>query len=357
MHSTKIRRAAVRRSSRRTVSLAVAGAILATAAAYAGFTFNTAPAPGGFMQAGAGPSTPGSGPWPGSDFTGQHSAAGCDFHELSFSGNGSATQSAAYASGNYSNGASGTAGMGYIKGHAQNNAPNNSFFAGSSANGGWTETFVISSPANTGQPGIMQFTMHVQGTLAATGFAGSSSFTVTGYKDASQLMANSYFSPGGSDLQGTDRQYGHWAIATYGNPPTDGKTVNDTVTFAVPFTYGTPFKLGIYAAARAGMRSSSGVAGNSTADSDFSNGLTWGGITNVYLAGVPTADYSITSGTGINWGGPVGPPNPADLNHDGMVDGADLGMLLGAWGTPGADLNGDGTTDGADLGILLGEWS
>lgn len=47
---------------------------------------------------------------------------------------------------------------------------------------------------------------------------------------------------------------------------------------------------------------------------------------------------------------------PADLNCDGVVDGADLGILLGAWGTPDGDLNGDGETDGADLGILLGAW-
>jgi hypothetical protein len=46
----------------------------------------------------------------------------------------------------------------------------------------------------------------------------------------------------------------------------------------------------------------------------------------------------------------------ADLNCDGAVNGDDLGILLGAWGTPAADLNGDGTTDGNDLGILLGDW-
>ncbi len=47
-----------------------------------------------------------------------------------------------------------------------------------------------------------------------------------------------------------------------------------------------------------------------------------------------------------------------DLNNDGIVDGADLGILLGGWGQPGpSDLNNDGTTDGADLGILLGQWS
>ena len=48
---------------------------------------------------------------------------------------------------------------------------------------------------------------------------------------------------------------------------------------------------------------------------------------------------------------------PADLTGDGQVDGADLGLLLGAWGGPGAsDLTGDGNTDGADLGLLLGAW-
>ncbi len=47
---------------------------------------------------------------------------------------------------------------------------------------------------------------------------------------------------------------------------------------------------------------------------------------------------------------------PADLNGDGQVDGADLGVLLGSWGTGTNDLNGDGQVDGADLGVLLGDW-
>jgi len=48
-----------------------------------------------------------------------------------------------------------------------------------------------------------------------------------------------------------------------------------------------------------------------------------------------------------------------DLNGDGVVDGADLGILLNAWGPcPGcpADLDGNGVVDGADLGILLNAW-
>ena len=48
-----------------------------------------------------------------------------------------------------------------------------------------------------------------------------------------------------------------------------------------------------------------------------------------------------------------------DINSDCTVDGGDLGILLGAWGTTGrnkSDLNGDGTTSGADLGLLIAAW-
>jgi len=50
---------------------------------------------------------------------------------------------------------------------------------------------------------------------------------------------------------------------------------------------------------------------------------------------------------------------PTDFNQSGSTDGADLGILLGAWGAtgqPGVDLNHDGIINGADLGALLGSW-
>lgn len=52
------------------------------------------------------------------------------------------------------------------------------------------------------------------------------------------------------------------------------------------------------------------------------------------------------------------PTNPCDLTGDGVVDGADLTVLLGSWGTDDAlaDLDASGTVDGADLTILLGCW-
>lgn len=53
---------------------------------------------------------------------------------------------------------------------------------------------------------------------------------------------------------------------------------------------------------------------------------------------------------------PPPPPCPADLDGNGAVDGSDIAVVLGNWGTPGADLTGDGTTDGADLAVVLGAW-
>ena len=57
------------------------------------------------------------------------------------------------------------------------------------------------------------------------------------------------------------------------------------------------------------------------------------------------------------------PPAPVgDINGDGSVNGADLGLLLIEWGDCplegpcNADLNGDGMVNGVDLGLLLQNW-
>lgn len=54
-----------------------------------------------------------------------------------------------------------------------------------------------------------------------------------------------------------------------------------------------------------------------------------------------------------------GNPPAGDLNADGIVNGADLALLLSRWSTAdaAADLNGDGTVGGPDLGLLLSSWS
>jgi hypothetical protein len=54
--------------------------------------------------------------------------------------------------------------------------------------------------------------------------------------------------------------------------------------------------------------------------------------------------------------------DPADLNGDGVVNGADLGTLLSNWGPCAAgacagDLDCSGTVDGSDLGAMLAAWT
>ncbi len=52
-------------------------------------------------------------------------------------------------------------------------------------------------------------------------------------------------------------------------------------------------------------------------------------------------------------------PCPADFNDDGVVNGDDLGTLLGSWGACvdcEADFDLSGQVDGNDLGTLLGAW-
>jgi hypothetical protein len=78
-------------------------------------------------------------------------------------------------------------------------------------------------------------------------------------------------------------------------------------------------------------------------------------------ATVATSDENVPGATSaqvtVTLSATVGGGNPADLNGDGVVNGADLGILLASWGSSGAaDLDGNGTVDGADLGLLLADW-
>jgi hypothetical protein len=52
---------------------------------------------------------------------------------------------------------------------------------------------------------------------------------------------------------------------------------------------------------------------------------------------------------------------PNDITGDGSIDGADLALILAAWGSCtvipcGADLNDDHRVDGADLALVLATW-
>lgn len=73
----------------------------------------------------------------------------------------------------------------------------------------------------------------------------------------------------------------------------------------------------------------------------------------------PCGEYAVIDLGAFEVTGVIAPVvHTPDLNGDGTIDGADLGLLLSAWGdcTGGcclADFNADGQVNGADLGLLL----
>lgn len=119
-------------------------------------------------------------------------------------------------------------------------------------------------------------------------------------------------------------------------------------------------------------QASGGNAGNDVGDSD-EDGATIGDATPFDVANNPRGlndsgmPDNVGAGLGLfidigAWefqGTTTGPlPSIADLDQNGLVDGADLGLLLSTFGTAGpiGDLNFSCFVDGADLGILLSEW-
>jgi hypothetical protein len=74
-------------------------------------------------------------------------------------------------------------------------------------------------------------------------------------------------------------------------------------------------------------------------------------------------DPAAIVGTWTDLGGNSFDPNAcvlADIGGDGVVDGADLAIILADWGQPclgcPSDINDDGLVDGADLALVLAGW-
>ena len=97
------------------------------------------------------------------------------------------------------------------------------------------------------------------------------------------------------------------------------------------------------------------------------NGFTFGWGYDLYLdePDNPNNPRNIKAAGFIATFKPILPACPCigDLNGDCLVDGADLGLLISAWGSCGkkgpgclGDLNDDGLVDGADLGLMVSDW-
>ncbi|MFO0872411.1 MAG: hypothetical protein U0575_00380 [Phycisphaerales bacterium] len=126
---------------------------------------------------------------------------------------------------------------------------------------------------------------------------------------------------------------------------TDGGAFN-TVTFEA-FGPGN-VSLGVIIAPNVG----DGAFNSMTAEDRFFGVSDPGGISAISIKSVPSGGGSGLEVDHLQYG--FAPTCLGDLNADGTIDGADIGLLLAQWGAPGSgDLNCDGIVDGADVGLLL----
>ncbi|RYG23430.1 PEP-CTERM sorting domain-containing protein [bacterium] len=236
--------------------------------------------------------------------------AGLHDADWGFFTSGSASASASYSDSIVTASATSFVGLGQMHLYADNSGPNSGFRYGGGS-GGWIDTLTINSAGLTGTAGRLVYTLDVEGMLKSTGFSGASRIQILEYKDKQMVPRDSVFDSSNDPLEvSTDRQMVVYGVASdFSN---EHRTIDKTVTFTVPFTYGTPFELGIFANAVAGARSSSGVGGISTAEIDFKNTILWNGISSVLdPSGQGVSDFSIVSASGTDWTQPV--PEPGTM--------------------------------------------
>lgn len=172
-------------------------------------------------------------------------------------------------------------------------------FTGGFANGGWLDMLTVlpAQAAQIGQTAIFSFQLHVTGSLAALPQGNSgTSITLTAYRN--DVSVNQV---GGS---------GHLVIGGQGQGGFPySQTVDQIETFSVPVTLGTAFELGIFGLARSGA-ASRGPDWWSEASNDFSNTITWAGVSGLTVDGQAVVGFSLASASGIDWMGAYTAPVP-----------------------------------------------
>ena len=139
------------------------------------------------------------------------------------------------------------------------------------------------------------------------------------------------------------------AGVTGGDDSDSGSGVDTGIEFAIP--------LSVLGASGGEIRVTAFINGSAH---DFLSNQVLGPIGGGGNLGEPrVVDFGTIPGP--QWVGvPIPAPEcPGDLDGDGLVDGADFGVLLASWGPCGAcpaDLDGDGVVSGADIGVMLSRW-
>ena len=242
----------------------------------------------------------------------------------------SASNSGTVNGNTYSNNATADAGPGFIKVGASNSGMQAIPFPGGAAYAGWNETMTIAGGTGTA---VWVVPLTVQGTLDTTGLGALVRVGINAYENYNFLQpygtlngfAYGVFlaANGGASgirnnaiLFGWDYQ-GAWFGADNYSPPDSSMvpsySLNRTLYFAFPFTYGTPFEFGIYMGGVAGEASSGGFYTANSSSYDFLHTVAWGGAGYVVDQNSQiNPNFTLASGSGFNYSQSSGEtPEPA----------------------------------------------
>ncbi|MDR7331814.1 PEP-CTERM sorting domain-containing protein [Roseateles asaccharophilus] len=200
----------------------------------------------------------------------------------------------------------GSATYGSVGMYAHFRANNSSGFAAAESTAGWTDTWTLmpANPSQIGQNAVLSFSVHLDGVL--DGLPTGNSYTRIG----SQVWLNNA-AVGGQNFRVQGQGQGGFPFH---------QVINQDLSFSVTVKLGTPFELGIFSRASAGV-AGAGPNWFSEASSDFASTLTWQGISGVTLAG-NAIDYTLSSQSGIDWTvayAPVPEPSVALLLSAGLL--------------------------------------
>jgi len=289
------------------IAFLLAGLLAGTA--QAGPNVASVSAPGGFASACASDLSSGVTYTPGLDITASFSFWTGHFscQSQAFAGaTGQASAAAQWNAADAANQSSIQARMGQINLAASNTARINVMFPVAAAGGGWSETMTVNVAGHEGEAATWLFTVKATGLLSAGG--GSAQVMVNAYKGgAGELSFDTPgFDPGGSDPLSTDRQRVVWGVSRSGN-----RSIDDTVTFAVPVTLGQSFVWGVYATAQAGIAAwTPSLDAMVSSSADFLHTLSYGGSSGVLIGGVAYDNEQLLAGSGIDWTQAAAVPEP-----------------------------------------------
>jgi hypothetical protein len=294
----------------------IGGAALLAAAATtagAGPTQTSVGNVGGYATTCIAASTNGAGAAPGGDIATDFAAGLCAWQ--SFSGNGSASaQQSPLAGDAIVGGGAAQVSLGALHLSTTYAMQTAGHFPLAAAVGGYNDVLTVVDPSLTGQAGYLLIQMAVSGGLKAAGPAATSQFQLQLFKNG-QAISNA--APGyddGSNEAGGSLQWLQWRASSFSLLDQDSQDVDETVTFSVPFVFGTAFRLGVYAVDYAGGRNNSGTG---HAQGDFSHSVYWAGVPGVVVGSQLLGDgFDIVSDSGVDWQQsfvPGGPGTPGEL--------------------------------------------